>query len=84
MALLARLACLAPGEAFPRDLLDMTLAEVHPLRRADGLRRLGASAWWRRARGWLRLHRLVAHFVRRAGIPHLVDLASSWGDLRTA
>jgi tetratricopeptide (TPR) repeat protein len=65
VALLTRLACMAPGEAVPRDLLDMTLVEVDRLRRADGSRRLGAVGLVEEGEGWLRLHRLVVHFVRR-------------------
>jgi tetratricopeptide (TPR) repeat protein len=68
VALVARLACLAPGEAVPRDLLDRTLVQVDPLRRADGVRRLGAVGLVEEGEGWLRLHRLVVHFVRRAGL----------------
>jgi hypothetical protein len=40
IALLARMAWLAPGEVIPRDLLRRTLEEVSALLRADGLRRL--------------------------------------------
>jgi tetratricopeptide (TPR) repeat protein len=68
VALLARLACMAPGAAVPRDLLDMTLVEVDALRRADGSRRLGAVGLVEEGEGWLRLHRLVVHFVRREGL----------------
>jgi tetratricopeptide (TPR) repeat protein len=64
-ALLARMACLAPGEAVPRDLLGKTLEEAGPLRRADGLRRLGAVGLVEEGEGWLRLHRLLVHFVRQ-------------------
>src|SRR5262249_11749112 len=49
-------------------LLDSTLDGVEPTRRADGLRRLGAVGLVEDGRGWLRLHRLVVHFVRRAGL----------------
>lgn len=65
IALLARMACLPPGEAVPRDLLGKTLEEVDPLRRADGLRRLEALALVDVGEGWLRLHRLLAYFVRQ-------------------
>ncbi|HXM56740.1 MAG TPA: tetratricopeptide repeat protein [Candidatus Dormibacteraeota bacterium] len=64
IALLARMACLAPGEAAPRDLLGRALEEVAPRRRADGLRRLGAVGLVEEGEGWLRLHRLLVHFVR--------------------
>jgi tetratricopeptide (TPR) repeat protein len=68
IALLARMACLAPGEAVPRDLLGRTLEEVSPRRRADGLRRLGAVGLVEEGEGWLRLHRLLVHFVRQEGL----------------
>jgi hypothetical protein len=42
IALLARMACMAPGEPVPRDLLAKTLEEMDPQLRTDGLRRLGA------------------------------------------
>jgi len=48
IALLARMACMAPGEPVPRDLLARTLEQVEPRRRADGLRRVRLG-WWRRA-----------------------------------
>jgi tetratricopeptide (TPR) repeat protein/transcriptional regulator with XRE-family HTH domain len=64
IALLARMACMAPGEPVPRDLLAPTLEEAGPLQRADGLRRLGAVGLVEEGDGWLRLHRLLAHFVR--------------------
>jgi tetratricopeptide (TPR) repeat protein/transcriptional regulator with XRE-family HTH domain len=67
IALLARMAFLAPGEAVPRDLLGRTLEEVEPRRRADGLRRLAAVGLVEDGDGWLRLHRLLAHFVRQEG-----------------
>jgi tetratricopeptide (TPR) repeat protein/transcriptional regulator with XRE-family HTH domain len=68
IALLARIACLAPGEAVPRDLLGRTLGEVEPLRRADGLRRLAAVGLVEEGEGWLRLHRLLVQFVRQEGL----------------
>ena len=68
IAVLARMACLAPGEPVPRDLLARTLDEVNPLQRADGLRRLGAVGLVEEGEGWLRLHRLVVHFVRQEGL----------------
>jgi tetratricopeptide (TPR) repeat protein/transcriptional regulator with XRE-family HTH domain len=68
IALLARMACLAPGEAVPRDLLHRTLEEVGPRRRADGLRRLGAVGLIEEGASWLRLHRLLVHFVRQDGL----------------
>jgi tetratricopeptide (TPR) repeat protein len=68
IALLARLACMAPGEPVPRDLLAKTLEDVDPLLRADGLRRLGAVGLVEEGEGWLRLHRLLVHFVRQEGL----------------
>ena len=68
IALLARMACLAPGEAVPRNLLGGSLEEVVPQRRADGLRRLGAVGLVEEGYGWLRLHRLLVHFVRQEGL----------------
>jgi tetratricopeptide (TPR) repeat protein/transcriptional regulator with XRE-family HTH domain len=65
IALLARMACMAPGEPVPRDLLSRTLEEVGPFRRADGLRRLEAVGLVEEREGWLRLHRLLVHFVRQ-------------------
>jgi tetratricopeptide (TPR) repeat protein len=65
IALLARMACMAPGEPVPRDLLARTLEEVEPLLRADGLRRLEAVGLVEEGEGWLRLHRLLAHFLRQ-------------------
>jgi Domain of unknown function (DUF4062)/Tetratricopeptide repeat len=62
--LLARMACMAAGEPVPRDLLAKTLEDVEPRRRADGLRRLGAVGLVEEGEGWLRLHRLLVHFVR--------------------
>jgi tetratricopeptide (TPR) repeat protein/transcriptional regulator with XRE-family HTH domain len=68
IALLARMACMAPGEPVPRDLLGRTLEEVGPRGRADGLRRLGAVGLLEEGEGWLRLHRLQVHFVRQEGL----------------
>jgi tetratricopeptide (TPR) repeat protein len=68
IALLARMACMAPGERVPRDLLARTLEEVSPRSRADGLRQLGAVGLVEEGEGGLRLHRLVAHFVRQEGL----------------
>jgi tetratricopeptide (TPR) repeat protein/transcriptional regulator with XRE-family HTH domain len=65
IALLARMAWLAPGEAVPRELLGRTLEAMGARRRADGLRRLGAIGLVEEGEGWLRLHRLLVHFVRR-------------------
>jgi tetratricopeptide (TPR) repeat protein len=65
IALLARMACLAPGEAVPRDLLARTLEDAEPRRRADGLRRLRTLGLVEEGEGWLRLHRLLVHFVRQ-------------------
>jgi hypothetical protein len=56
------------GEAVPRELLARTLAEVGPLRRADGLQRLGAVGLVEEGEGWLRLHRLLVYFVRQEGL----------------
>jgi tetratricopeptide (TPR) repeat protein/transcriptional regulator with XRE-family HTH domain len=67
IALLARLACMAPGEPVPRDLLARTLGDVDPLLRADGLRRLGAFGLVAEGEGFLRMHRLLVHFVRQEG-----------------
>jgi tetratricopeptide (TPR) repeat protein len=66
--LLARMACMAPGEPVPRDLLAKTMEDADPLTRADGLRRLGAIGLVEEGDGWLRLHRLVAWFVRQEGL----------------
>ena len=68
IALLARMAWLAPGEAVPRELLDRTLEEVEPRRRRDGLRRLAAVGLVEEGEGWLRMHRLLVHFVRQEGL----------------
>jgi tetratricopeptide (TPR) repeat protein/transcriptional regulator with XRE-family HTH domain len=68
IALLARMAWLAPGEAVPRDLLGRTLEGVGPRQRADGLRRLSAVGLVEEGEGWLRLHRLLVHFVRQEGL----------------
>jgi transcriptional regulator with XRE-family HTH domain/tetratricopeptide (TPR) repeat protein len=68
IAALARMACMAPGEPVPRDLLARTMADVEPLLRADGLRRLGAVGLVEEGEGWLRLHRLLVHFVRQESL----------------
>ena len=68
IALLARMAWMAPGEAVPRDLLGRTLEGVGPRQRADGLRRLGAVGLVEEGADWLRLHRLLVHFVRQGGL----------------
>jgi tetratricopeptide (TPR) repeat protein len=65
IALLARMACMAPGAPVPRELLARTLDDVDPQLRADGLRRLGAVGLIEEGEGWLRMHRLVVHFVRQ-------------------
>jgi tetratricopeptide (TPR) repeat protein/transcriptional regulator with XRE-family HTH domain len=79
IALLARMACMAPGEPVPRELLSGTLEDVEPLRRADGLRRLAAVGLIEDGGDWLRLHRLLVHFVRSqrldSGAQTLVDCA---------
>ncbi len=63
IALLARMACLAPGVWVPRDLLDKTLEEVHTLTRADGTKRLTGLGLIEEHEGRLRMHPLVARFV---------------------
>jgi tetratricopeptide (TPR) repeat protein len=68
IALLARMACMAPGEPVPRDLLATTLEEVEAHLRSDGLRRLSAVGLVEEGEGWLRLHRLLPHFVRHEGL----------------
>ena len=68
IALLARMACMAPGEPVPRELLAKSLEDVDPLLRADGLRRLGAVGLVEEGEGSLRLHRLLAQFVRKEGL----------------
>jgi tetratricopeptide (TPR) repeat protein/transcriptional regulator with XRE-family HTH domain len=68
IALLARMAWMAPGEAVPRNLLARTLEEVEPRRRTNGLRRLGAVGMVEEGEGWLRLHRLLVHFARHRGL----------------
>jgi tetratricopeptide (TPR) repeat protein/transcriptional regulator with XRE-family HTH domain len=68
IALLARMACMAPGEPVPRDLLAKALEHVDPRLRADGIRRLGAVGLVEEGEGWLGLHRLLAHFVRHEGL----------------
>jgi len=68
IALLARMAWMAPGEPVPRELLSRTLGGVEPRRRADGLLRLGAVGLVDGGDEWPRLHRLLAQFVRQAGV----------------
>jgi hypothetical protein len=68
IALLTRMAWLAPGEAVPRELLARTLEEVGARRRADGLRRLGAVGLVEEGEGWLRLHQMLVHFVRQESL----------------
>jgi len=71
IAALARAACLAPGEPFPRDLLVVMLdnesatdEEQAAALRADALRRLIALGLLEIAEvGALRIHRLIAAFV---------------------
>ncbi len=67
VALLARMACLAPGEPVPRNLLLETLQDTDQLLRADGLRRLDDLGLVESGDEWLRMHRLLVHFVRREG-----------------
>jgi tetratricopeptide (TPR) repeat protein/transcriptional regulator with XRE-family HTH domain len=68
IALLARMACMAPGKPVPRELLAKTLEDVDPLLRADGLKRLAAVGMVEEGEGWLVLHQLLVHFVRQEGI----------------
>ncbi|HXM54800.1 MAG TPA: tetratricopeptide repeat-containing protein [Candidatus Dormibacteraeota bacterium] len=68
VGLLARMACMAPGEPVPRELLAKTMEDVDPLLRADGLRRLAAVGLVEEGDGWLRLHRLLVHFARRESL----------------
>ncbi|HXM55068.1 MAG TPA: tetratricopeptide repeat protein [Candidatus Dormibacteraeota bacterium] len=68
IALLARMACMAPGEPVPRELLAKTLEDADPLLRAEGLRRLAAVGLVEEGDGWLRLHRLLVHFARRRSL----------------
>jgi transcriptional regulator with XRE-family HTH domain len=68
IALLARMACMAPAEPVPRDLLAKTLEDVDLRLRADGLRRLAAVGLVEEGEGSLRLHRLLVQFARREGL----------------
>jgi len=68
LALLARMACMAPGEPVPRDLLAKTMEDAHARLRPDGVRRLAAVGLVEEGEGWLRLHRLLVHFVRQEGL----------------
>jgi tetratricopeptide (TPR) repeat protein len=68
IALLARMACMAPGEPVPGDLLAKTLEGVDPRQQVDGLRRLGAVGLVEQGQGWLRLHRLLVHFARQEAL----------------
>jgi tetratricopeptide (TPR) repeat protein/transcriptional regulator with XRE-family HTH domain len=68
IALLARMAWMAPGEPVPRDVLAKTLKDVDPMLRADGIRRLAAVGLVEEGEGWLRLHRLLVQFVRQEGL----------------
>jgi transcriptional regulator with XRE-family HTH domain/tetratricopeptide (TPR) repeat protein len=68
IALMARLAWMAPGEPVPRDLLGKTMEDMDPRLRADGIRRLGAVGLVEEGDGWLRLHRLLVHFLRQEGL----------------
>jgi tetratricopeptide (TPR) repeat protein len=67
LKLLARAACFAPGEAIPRALLLGTLPPPEdPRARADALRRLAQLGLIEcEDDGGLRLHRLLAAFVRQ-------------------
>jgi tetratricopeptide (TPR) repeat protein len=69
LALLARAACLAPGENIPRDLLLATVDLDHDdldaaMRAEDALRRLVELGLIETHPAAVRLHRLVAAFVR--------------------
>ena len=75
IALLARMACLAPGEPVPRELLARTLEEVEPRRRADGLRRLSDVGLVEEGEGWIRLHRLIVQFVRHQSLDPMAQPA---------
>ena len=75
IALLARMAHMAPGVPIPRDLLARTLEDVHQLKRADGLRRLAAVGLAEEGDGWFRLHRLVVHFVRQESLDSTAESA---------
>jgi transcriptional regulator with XRE-family HTH domain len=75
IALLARLAWMAPGEAVPRELLASTLDDVDPLLRTDALRRLGAVGLVETGDGWLRLHRLLVHFARHEDLDPRAQMA---------
>jgi tetratricopeptide (TPR) repeat protein len=69
-ALLARAACLAPGEPIPRELLLATLTRdgVDGLQAEDGLRRLIALGLLdEEPGGALILHRLLTAFVEQIG-----------------
>jgi transcriptional regulator with XRE-family HTH domain/tetratricopeptide (TPR) repeat protein len=65
IGLLARMACMAPGEPVPLYLLNRTLEDIDPLRRTDGLGRLAAVGLVEEGDGWLRLHRLLVQFVQQ-------------------
>jgi tetratricopeptide (TPR) repeat protein/transcriptional regulator with XRE-family HTH domain len=65
IALLARMAWMAPGVPVPRDLLARTIEELNPRRFSDALRRLSGVGLVQESDGWLRLHRLLAHFARQ-------------------
>jgi tetratricopeptide (TPR) repeat protein len=68
IALLARIACMAPGELVPRELLAKTMEEVEGRRLADGLRRLAEVGLVGEGEDRLRLHRLLVHFVRQESL----------------
>jgi tetratricopeptide (TPR) repeat protein len=75
IALLARMACMAPGEPVSRDLLAKTLEDVSPRLRAAGVKRLAAVGLVEQGDGWLRLHRLMAHFVWREDLEPMAQHA---------
>jgi tetratricopeptide (TPR) repeat protein/transcriptional regulator with XRE-family HTH domain len=70
LALAERAACLAPGEPMSRSLLLRTLGETavleERLARADALERLAALGLLQPSGDWLRMHRLLALFIRGA------------------
>src|SRR5262249_37189303 len=75
LGLLARMACMAPGQPIPRDLLAKTMEDVDSRLRADGLRRLGGVGLVEEGEGWLRLHRLLGQFVRQGALDPMAQSA---------
>ena len=71
LEVLARAACFAPGTPFPRDLLCATLpATVEYADALDALRRV-RDLGLLDGDTQLRLHRLVALYIRQAAEPHM-------------